>query len=90
MQQDLVITLRLHGQFFTCDYNAIFRNYCVAIAGKKLQSGYKVRWQNLLKEKLPEYSQISIFLQFLEGVAVSAQDVLHTEICTCESKAIIS
>ena len=33
---------------------------------------------------------ISAIFQFSEDVALSAQDMLHTEICTCESNAIIS
>ena len=33
---------------------------------------------------------ISAIFQFSEDVALSAQDILHTEICTCESNAIIS
>ena len=51
--------LRLQGQFFTRDSNAVFRNYCVAMARSKLQPGYTMRWQYLLRdlliEKLPEY-----------------------------------
>ena len=34
--QNTFIKLRLHEQFFTRDHNAIFRNYCIAVARKKL------------------------------------------------------
>ena len=50
---------RAQGQFFNHDCNAIFRNYCVPIARKTLQPGCTMRWQNLLIEKLLEYSEFS-------------------------------
>ena len=53
----------LSGQFFTCDCNAIFRNYCVAVARKKLQPGYMVCQQNLPIEHLLKYSEFLISLQ---------------------------
>ena len=80
--------LRLHGQFFTrdCTFNKLLR----CDHTEKFQPGYTVRWQNLLLEKLPDYSEFLIFLQFLEDVALPVQDKLHTEICTCKGNAIIS
>ena len=44
---------------------------------EKLQPGYTVRRQTLRKERLPQYQDFS--------VALPAQDMLHTEICTCGS-----
>ena len=48
----LGVKLRLHGQFFTRDYNAIFGNYCVAIARKKIAT--------LLHGALPIFSDRKI------------------------------
>ena len=48
-----------------------------------------VYWQNLPIEKLPECSELLIFLQFSEVVALPVQDMLPTEILMCDGNAKI-
>ena len=57
---------------------------------EKLQPGYTVCWLNLMIENCQNIESFQFFCNFSEDVALPAQDMLHTEICTCDSNAIIS
>ena len=69
------IKLLLHRQFFACNCNAVFRNYCFTIVQKKLHRGYAVCQQNLPTEKLREYSVFIFFLQFFRSCCIASTTV---------------
>ena len=80
-----LIKMQLHGQFFTRDCNAMFRNYNIAIKQKKLQPGYRVCQKNLILD-------ILIFLQIFQKLFHYHHKICHiaAEICMCDDNAIIS
>ena len=53
------IQLRLHRQFFTLDCDAIFRNYCFAIAQEKIAT-----WLYDVPEKFADRKIARIFRAF--------------------------
>ena len=57
--------------------------------GKKIQDSHMVCWQNFLTENCQSIESFQFFCNFSEDVALPAQDMLHTEICTCDGNAII-
>ena len=90
---------KAHKFLLSCSYTgnfspAIAMQYSEIIAlplrGKKLQPGCTVCRQNLPTETLLEYSDFLVFCNFSGVVALPAQDMLSTEICTCHGSEIIS
>ena len=49
---------------------------------------YTVRLQNLLIENCRNIQSFQLFCNFSEDFALLAQDMLHTEICTCDGNAM--
>ena len=64
------IKLRPHEQVFTRDCNAIFRNYCVAIARKKATRLHSAMAKFAI-DKLPEYSELSLFQQLFRRCCIA-------------------
>ena len=85
-----VIKLGLHEQFFTRDRNAIFRNYCVAVARKNCNPATRCDGKICWQINCQNIKSLQYFGNCSEDVALPpAQDMLHKQFYPRGGNAII-
>ena len=80
--------LQLHGNFELAIAMQFSETSALPSHGKKLRPGYKACRKNLQIEKFARIFSVRNFLQFSEVAALPEQDVLCTEISTCNGNTI--
>ena len=84
------IKLKPQEQFFTRDRNAIFRNYCVAIAWKNCNPTTRCDGKICRQINYQNIKSLQYFGSFSEDVALPAKDMLHVQFFPRDGNAIIS